>query len=213
MIAVLAGRLVVLDRAVHDAVVGQPERGLAEVGGALGERLDLARAVEQRVLGVDVQMGAGGGSRAGDNRRAAAERRLEARRQPPSRRLRARRRRPRAVRPRTRSGTWRALGARGRRRAAATATRGSPRLPRARRSRRGATAAICSRDGARTSACPARRRSRASCISCLRGYPPPRRLPRRVRRASTDEPTRGLSRSRCSRAAGRPCATAATTAR
>ena len=47
--------------AVHDAVVGQPERRLAEVRGALGERLDLARAVEQRVLGMDVQMGAGGG--------------------------------------------------------------------------------------------------------------------------------------------------------
>ena len=58
--AVLAGGLEVLDRAVHHAVVGQPERGLAEVRRALGEGVDLARAVEQRVLGVDVQMGAGG---------------------------------------------------------------------------------------------------------------------------------------------------------
>ena len=57
--AVRAARLVELDRAVHDAVVGEPEGGLAELGGARGERVDLARAVEQRVLGVDVQMGAG----------------------------------------------------------------------------------------------------------------------------------------------------------
>ena len=57
--AVLAGGLVELDRAVHDAVVGQAEGRLAEVGGALGERVDLARAVEQRVLGVDVEIGAG----------------------------------------------------------------------------------------------------------------------------------------------------------
>ena len=66
---VLAG-LVVLDRAVHDAVVGQPEGGHVELGRALGERLaadrlpllvllpgaELAGAVEQRVLAVDVQM-------------------------------------------------------------------------------------------------------------------------------------------------------------
>ncbi len=58
--AVLAARLVELDRAVHDAVVGEPERRLLELRGALGERLDLARAVEQRVLGVDVEMGAAG---------------------------------------------------------------------------------------------------------------------------------------------------------
>ena len=56
---VLPASLVHLDRAVHHAVVGQPQRGLAELGGALGERLDLARAVEQRVLGVHVEMGAG----------------------------------------------------------------------------------------------------------------------------------------------------------
>jgi hypothetical protein len=54
--ALVPARLVELDRAVHDAVVGQPERRLAELGGALGEGLDVARAVEQRVLGVDVQV-------------------------------------------------------------------------------------------------------------------------------------------------------------
>ena len=59
--AVLLGRLVELDRAVHHAVVGEPEGGLAEARGALGELVDLARAVEQRVLGVDVEMGAAGG--------------------------------------------------------------------------------------------------------------------------------------------------------
>jgi hypothetical protein len=59
--AVLAGGLEVLDRAVHDAVVGQAQRGLAEVSRAFGQRVDLACTVEQRVLGVDVQMGAGWG--------------------------------------------------------------------------------------------------------------------------------------------------------
>src|SRR3954453_18222682 len=57
--AVLRARLVELDRAVHHAVVGQAERGLAELGGPRGERLDVARAVEQRVLRVDVEVGAG----------------------------------------------------------------------------------------------------------------------------------------------------------
>ena len=51
--------LVELDRAVHDAVVGQAERRLVERRRALGELVDLARAVEQRVLGVDVEVGAG----------------------------------------------------------------------------------------------------------------------------------------------------------
>ncbi len=54
--AVLAPRLVELHRAVHHAVVGEADGGLAERGGALRQRLDLAGAVEQRVLGVDVQM-------------------------------------------------------------------------------------------------------------------------------------------------------------
>ena len=57
--AVLGAGLVKLDGAVHHAVIGQSERRLAELRGALRQRLDLARAVEQRVLGVDVQMGAG----------------------------------------------------------------------------------------------------------------------------------------------------------
>ena len=58
--AVLAARLEELDRAVHHAVVGEPERRLLELRGAGGELVDLAGAVEQRVLGVDVQVGAGG---------------------------------------------------------------------------------------------------------------------------------------------------------
>ena len=48
--AVLCARLVQLDRAVHDAVVGQADGRLAELRGARDERVDLARAVEQRVL-------------------------------------------------------------------------------------------------------------------------------------------------------------------
>ena len=60
--AVLRAGLVELDGAVHHAVVGQAERRLAELRGALRERLDLARAVEQRVLGVHVQVGAGRGA-------------------------------------------------------------------------------------------------------------------------------------------------------
>ena len=58
--AVLPARLVVLDRPVHHTVVRQPERGLPELGRAGGQLVDLARAVEQRVLGVDVEVGAGG---------------------------------------------------------------------------------------------------------------------------------------------------------
>ena len=60
--AVLGAGLVELDRAVHHAVVGQAERRLAELRRARRQRVDLARAVEQRVLGVHVQMGAGGGA-------------------------------------------------------------------------------------------------------------------------------------------------------
>ena len=58
--AVLPGGLVELDGAVHDAVIGEPERGLAEGCGARGEIVDLACAVQQRVLGVDVEVGDGG---------------------------------------------------------------------------------------------------------------------------------------------------------
>ena len=54
---VLAAGLVVLDRAVHHAVVGEPQRRLPVGGGALGQRVDPAGAVEHRVLGVDVEMG------------------------------------------------------------------------------------------------------------------------------------------------------------
>ena len=58
-------RLVVLDRAVHHAVVGEAERRHPELGRPLGHRirnplggllLDLARPVEQRVLAVDVEV-------------------------------------------------------------------------------------------------------------------------------------------------------------
>jgi hypothetical protein len=59
---VLAARLVELDGAVHHPVVGEPQRRLAELRRALGEVLDVARAVEQRVLGVDVEVGAGRGA-------------------------------------------------------------------------------------------------------------------------------------------------------
>jgi hypothetical protein len=52
----LAG-LVVLHRAVHDAVVGEPQRRLAEGRSALGEGIDATGPVEDGVLGVDVEMG------------------------------------------------------------------------------------------------------------------------------------------------------------
>src|SRR4029077_3733835 len=55
---VLRARLVQLDRSVHHAVVGEAERGLAELSSALGESVDLARPIEQRVLAVDVEMDA-----------------------------------------------------------------------------------------------------------------------------------------------------------
>jgi hypothetical protein len=57
---VLAAGLVQLDRAVHDAVIGKAERRLPELGGPGRQVVDLARSVEQRVLGVDVEVGAGG---------------------------------------------------------------------------------------------------------------------------------------------------------
>ena len=56
LIPCLLAGLVVLDRAVHHAVVGEAERRLPERRRALGERVDPARAVEQRVLGVDVEV-------------------------------------------------------------------------------------------------------------------------------------------------------------
>ena len=56
---VLAAGLVVLDRAVHHPVVGEPERRHVELGGPRRHRLDLAGAVEQRVLAVDMQVGRG----------------------------------------------------------------------------------------------------------------------------------------------------------
>ena len=55
----LGARVLELHCAVHHAMVGQPERRLLELRRPRGEVLDLARAVQQRVLGVDVQVGAG----------------------------------------------------------------------------------------------------------------------------------------------------------
>ena len=66
---VLLGGLVELDGAVHDAVVGQADGRLIEGRGALGELADVARAVEQRVLGVNVQVRDGRGAHRGGNHR------------------------------------------------------------------------------------------------------------------------------------------------
>src|SRR6185503_19822182 len=55
--AVLLGRLDQLDGAVHDAVVGQADGRLVEGRGARGQRVDLAGAVEEGVLRVDVEVG------------------------------------------------------------------------------------------------------------------------------------------------------------
>ena len=55
---VLAAGLVELDRAVHHAVVGEPEGGLAELGGALGE----ARRSCTRRRAASTRSGRGGGS-------------------------------------------------------------------------------------------------------------------------------------------------------
>jgi hypothetical protein len=62
---VLLRGLVELHGAVHHAVIGQPDGGLSVGCGALRQRIDLARAVEQRVLGVDVQMRDGGAAHQG----------------------------------------------------------------------------------------------------------------------------------------------------
>ena len=52
----LPGLLVELDGAGERAVVGEPDGGHLELGGAGRERRDAARPVEDRVLGVDVQV-------------------------------------------------------------------------------------------------------------------------------------------------------------
>ncbi len=55
-------RLVEVDRAVHHAVVGHGERGHLELGRTCHERGDAARPIEQRILGVvmEVDKGVGG---------------------------------------------------------------------------------------------------------------------------------------------------------
>ena len=58
--AVLAAGREQLDGAVHHPVVGESEGRLTERRGPRREVVDLARPVEQRVLGVDVEVGAGG---------------------------------------------------------------------------------------------------------------------------------------------------------
>ena len=70
---VLRAGLDQLDGAVHHAVVGQAQGGLAEGGGALRQRVDGARPVEQGVLRVDVQMGAGGGGHGNGNLAAGSD--------------------------------------------------------------------------------------------------------------------------------------------
>ena len=53
------GLLVELVGAEHVAVVGHRDRRHAELGGALGQRVEAGRAVEHGVLGVDVQVDEG----------------------------------------------------------------------------------------------------------------------------------------------------------
>ena len=57
--ALLARRLVEVDRAGERAVVGEPDRRHVELGGALREVRDPARPVEDRVLRVDVEVNEG----------------------------------------------------------------------------------------------------------------------------------------------------------
>ena len=59
---VLLAGLVEVDGPVHHAVVGEPEGGLTELRGPGGHRVDLAGAVEQRVLAVGVEMDGGRGA-------------------------------------------------------------------------------------------------------------------------------------------------------
>jgi hypothetical protein len=58
-VVLLAG-LVELDSAVHHPVIGEREGRLTEARGTLGEPVDLAGAVQQRVLAVDVEVDCGG---------------------------------------------------------------------------------------------------------------------------------------------------------
>ena len=57
--ALVSGRLVEVDRAGERAVVGEPDGRHLELGGALREVRDPAGAVEDRVLGVDVEVDEG----------------------------------------------------------------------------------------------------------------------------------------------------------
>ena len=57
---VLLTGLVEIDGAVHHAVVGQPQRRLPQLRRPRRHRVDLAGAVEQRVLAVGMEMDGGG---------------------------------------------------------------------------------------------------------------------------------------------------------
>ena len=59
---VLAAGLVEVDGPVHHAVIGEAKGGLTELCGTRRHRLDLAGAIEQRVLTVGVQVGGGEGA-------------------------------------------------------------------------------------------------------------------------------------------------------
>lgn len=58
----LAG-LVEVDGTVHNAVVGETQRRLTKLRGPRGKVFDVTRAIEQRVLGVDVEVDCGGAHR------------------------------------------------------------------------------------------------------------------------------------------------------
>jgi hypothetical protein len=70
---VLLAGLEQLDGAIHHPVVGKAQGGLPEGRGALGERVDRAGSVEQGVLRVDMEMGAGGGGHGRENLAAGSD--------------------------------------------------------------------------------------------------------------------------------------------
>jgi hypothetical protein len=55
--ALIATASVEVENAVHIAVVGDPERGLAIHGRRMNHVIEARRPVEHRVLGMDVEMG------------------------------------------------------------------------------------------------------------------------------------------------------------
>jgi hypothetical protein len=69
---VLLGRIVKLDGAEHDAVVGQGDPRRPLIGGLAAKRINAARTIEQRVLAVYVQMNEGTQRKANLGRQAGA---------------------------------------------------------------------------------------------------------------------------------------------